>query len=434
MLNFISKFYRKLTSIGITDELTFSEKLRIELNNLFLGIALPCLIVHLIYVTLGPRQFSSYLITISWIILLLVPLFLNHRKQYFAAKVYTIIAPVTGIAIVHLLHGWTIRIEPTYLMMVLMCTFFFKRKLTIVMSAYVFLSFVVVAYLLFDGYDPPLAKTLLPTVPFFYFLFSVITSIVLVGKVLIENQKFNQLVISQNETLAKKNKQLEKFTYIASHDLKTPIRNVTSFSSLIERDLKREQFHLIPDHLAFIKSSALQMSALIEDILQISTLDYADSEVRTLVNLDEIVTQVEHVLLMEEKDTKPLLLNRGLPAYYCNASEMYLVFQNLVQNGFKYNKSEQPTVEIWAQENNNKLLIHCKDNGIGIESAYHEQIFDFFKRLHPTTQYEGTGLGLGLCRRIIEGYNGHIHLESSPGHGSTFTVTLPLKPEMSGKS
>lgn len=425
-MKLISTFYQKLTSIGITEELSFSEKLRVELNNLFLGIALPCLFLHLLYLIFVESQVQSFVITTSWIVVLLIPLYFNYRHKYFFAKVYTIIVPVLAVAALHLLHGWQIRLEPVYLMMILMCSFFFKEKLTILFSGFVVLVFIIVAYLL-SSINPPLADRILPTVPLMYLTFSVVASIILVRKVLVENEKFNQLTISQNEILAKKNKQLEKFTYIASHDLKTPIRNVTSFARLIERDLEKEEYQRLSEHLEFIQSSALQMSALVEDILQISTVDYADSEVRGNHNLDEIVEQVRKAVLNDINSPQAKVINKGLPSYYCSASEMYLVFQNLIQNGLKYNQNQEPTVEIWAKNGADKLQIYVHDNGIGIESQYHDQVFDFFKRLHSSSEYEGTGLGLALCKRIIESYEGTIWLESKLGKGSTFIVELPKK-------
>ena len=425
-LNSIAKFYAWLTSIGITDKLSFSEKLRVELNNLFLGIALPCLFVHLIYLILSPFQLSSYIITIVWILILLVPLYLNHRHKYFAAKAYTIIIPVLAIAAIHLLHGWGIRLEPVYLMLILMCSFFFSDRTVYLMSGFVVIVFIIVASLLFSGtIIPPLGHKILALVPIMYLIFSVATSIILVRKVLKENQKFNQVVSDQNEDLAQKNKQLEKFTYIASHDLKTPIRNITSFSRLIELDIERKQYYRLPEHLEFIKSSALQMAALVEDILQISTIEYADNEVRAENDLNEIAHHVSRALFSEFEAQNPQIIIADLPAYFCNASEMYLVFQNLIQNGLKYNRAQKPEVKVWSEQQNGHLLIHVRDNGIGIESEYHEQVFEFFKRLHPSSDYEGTGLGLGLCRRIIESYDGRIRLQSNLGDGSTFTIELP---------
>jgi light-regulated signal transduction histidine kinase (bacteriophytochrome) len=285
--------------------------------------------------------------------------------------------------------------------------------------------FVIVAILL-NYFTPPRADSILPMVPLIYFTFSVITSIVLVTKVLVENEKINLITSEQNEILANKNKQLEKFTYIASHDLKTPIRNVTSFATLVERDLNRKEYEAIPEHLAYIKSSALQMSALVEDILQISTLDYADQEARDMTSLNHIIEKVIVTLHNEILAHNADIQVENLPDYNCNPSEFYLVFQNLLQNSIKYNVSEVPTVRVWATTTDHKLQIHVSDNGIGIEKVFHEQIFEFFKRLHTSKQYEGTGLGLGLCKRIVESYQGRISLQSVPGEGSIFTINLPL--------
>ena len=159
--------------------------------------------------------------------------------------------------------------------------------------------------------------------------------------------------------------------------------------------------------------------------MQISTIDYADSEVRTENNLEEIVEHVSRSLLNEFKEENAKIVSSGLPNYFCSASEMYLVFQNLIQNGLKYNQQSNPTVELWSEQNNGHLLVHIRDNGIGIDTEYHEQIFEFFKRLHSSADYEGTGLGLGLCKRIIEGYDGQISVQSALGQGSTFTISLP---------
>ncbi|RMF00072.1 MAG: hypothetical protein D6772_06820, partial [Bacteroidetes bacterium] len=165
-------------AIGITPELSFSDRLRIELNNLFLGLALPFALFYLVYVTVGLRLTISYVITIGWIIILLIPLLLNHFKKYTAAKVYSIIVPLMGIVLVHLLHGWAMRLEPTYLHQVLLCFFFFQRRTAIIMCTLVLLTFAVVSLILLT-FTPPFADRIIPVVPFVYFIFSVISSIIL---------------------------------------------------------------------------------------------------------------------------------------------------------------------------------------------------------------------------------------------------------------
>lgn len=405
--------------------MSFSEKLRIELNNLFLGIAIPCAIFYLVYNVLGPRRTISYIVSCSWVIIMLVPLYLNYRKKYTAAKLYSIIVPLIVVVVLHFMHGLEIRIEPAYLLLILISSFFFKKRSAIIMSSVVSAAYLTVIALL-PFIDPPMVNKVSPVIPVVYYAFAAVSSFILVTKVLVENENFNKLTAIQNDTLEKKNKQLEKFAYIASHDLKTPIRNIVSFVGLVERNIKKEQFQQVDDDLEYIKSNALQMSALVEGILQISTLDYADHEAREIINLDQVVDQIKQVLINEYSDNNASIQHEILPLYYGNAAEFYLVFQNLIQNGLKYNKSTAPSVRIWPKATEEMLCIHVKDNGIGIEEMYYEQIFEFFKRLHTSSEYEGTGLGLGLCKRIIESYQGSITLQSELGKGSTFTINLPL--------
>ncbi|RMF01952.1 MAG: GHKL domain-containing protein, partial [Bacteroidetes bacterium] len=227
----------------------------------------------------------------------------------------------------------------------------------------------------------------------------------------------------------KKNKQLEKFTYIASHDLKTPIRNITNFTNLVERNLKAESYDQaqVLQDLAYIKNNAQQMTALVEDILQISTLDYSDQDAKTTIKLTQVATQAKEALLQQSAYQHADVQIADLPTYYGNASEFYLIFQNLIQNGIKYNQNKTPQIRIWATQTDTTIYLHVRDNGIGIKPEFQSQVFEFFKRLHTREEYEGTGLGLGLCKRIVEGYQGEITLESTPGAGSTFTICLPRK-------
>jgi len=112
--------------------------------------------------------------------------------------------------------------------------------------------------------------------------------------------------------------------------------------------------------------------------------------------------------------------------YHCTQSEFTAIFQNIIQNAIKYNESEPPEVAIWAVQQNGSNKIFIKDNGIGIEEEYSEQIFEYFKRLHSAAEYEGTGLGLGLCKKILEGYDGEISVSNNaPELGSTFVISLP---------
>lgn len=244
------------------------------------------------------------------------------------------------------------------------------------------------------------------------------------------NNERESLIISlreKNIKLEQTTDELERFTYIASHDLKSPLRTINSFIGLIERDISRENFEALPERMQFVKSGAQQMNTLVEDILEISTLKNPDDKKKTKVDLNKVLEKVQ-VNLTEDIKSKNAVVNAGkLPSFYCDEAEFLLLFQNMIQNGIKYNDSEKPVIDISTQKTGNQLLISFKDNGIGIDNEYHEQIFQFFKRLHSSDKYQGTGLGLGLCKKIVNSYGGNIEVDSVTGEGSTFRIKLEME-------
>ena len=258
-------------------------------------------------------------------------------------------------------------------------------------------------------------------------------TLTLTEKVLRENFRYNQLVNEQNKMLEIQNKELERFTYIASHDLKSPLSNILGFSEIMREELEEGNDEMTMEYLSYIQTSAKRMSYLIEDILELSKIKNNNKENRKYVNLNKIVENIHQALIQEIVDAKAKISYRDLPTYYCNETEIFLLFQNLIQNGIKYNKSFNPQIEISAVQEKKALFLYFKDNGIGIEPQYAEQIFEYFKRLHNQEEYEGTGIGLGLCKKIVQNYNGKISVQSNPNEGSTFIVELPLRYSYSEK-
>lgn len=235
----------------------------------------------------------------------------------------------------------------------------------------------------------------------------------------------------KNQALERTTEELEQFTYIASHDLKTPLRNVSSFLDLIEHKVKKKDYETLEEDIAFAKKGSKQMYSLVTEILELTRVRNDLESNRTEVLFSKIADKVASEL--KEQYPRAIIKNKLSLAYYFNESHLYLVFQNLLLNALKYNDSFQPQVELWDDMNEASINIYIKDNGIGINKAYHKQIFEFFKRLHSNVKYEGTGLGLGLCKNIIDSYDGKISLESHVGQGSTFRIVLPVL-KMKGES
>jgi len=224
--------------------------------------------------------------------------------------------------------------------------------------------------------------------------------------------------------LKQSNKELEEFAYVVSHDMKQPIRTIVSYLSLLKRRHTKE---LSAEALEFIQYSiegANKMSDLIRDILQYSKLEQQISNVKE-VDLNRVVGKVINGL----KDfitTGNASVHIGqLPTVNGNETMLNELFQNLIENGIKYNKSEKKYVSLTVADKGQYWAFEVKDNGIGFDEQYAQQIFKIFKRLHGDEEFQGTGIGLSICHKVVENHGGKIWAHSKIGEGSTFHFTLP---------
>ena len=240
-----------------------------------------------------------------------------------------------------------------------------------------------------------------------------------------KTDQFIRSLKEKNAILEQKTAELERFTYIASHDLKSPIRNIVSFLSLMKRDLNAGNHENLEEYVDFAETGAYQMNELIVGILEFTKVDqHHDTKVEQI----DFNKSMEKVLLNLQQDIEQKnaeIIIDPLPSYLCREHDFVIVFQNIIQNGLKYNENPIPKVHISYEENSTQHIIHIEDNGIGIKEEYYERIFEFFRRLHTTQEYPGTGIGLGLCKKITEKYGGYIDVVSEEGKYSIFTISLP---------
>ena len=233
----------------------------------------------------------------------------------------------------------------------------------------------------------------------------------------------DNLVIS--EKLEKSNRELTDFACIASHDLKAPIRSILSFAQLFERRNKSKFDDTDREYFNYIKSNAKQSAQLIEDLLSYSKID-KDLGTPSEVDINKCILIVEMNMQSLIREKKALICYENLPIMKGHTSLITQLFQNFINNGIKYNQSEQPIINISTQLNAQGEYIYAiKDNGIGIAPENQDKVFGMFQRLHSQTDYDGTGIGLSFCTRIVETYGGKIWLESTFGKGTTFYFTLP---------
>jgi PAS domain S-box-containing protein len=242
-----------------------------------------------------------------------------------------------------------------------------------------------------------------------------------------EYKMLQQELLRRSEQLSRSNMELERFAYIASHDLQEPLRNVTTFLGLLERRHGTELGQDARELMTFVNGAASQMQDLIDDLLAFSRVKAADNEARELVDMDRAVREVCTSLKQRLEESGATITSDTLPAVDASPVAMQQLLQNLISNSIKYRQPEAPPhIHVSAKEETGEIVFSVADNGIGINPKYHDQIFIMFKRLH-TRDIPGTGMGLAISKHIVERYRGRIWVESQLGQGATFRFALPVK-------
>ncbi|AXQ31154.1 hypothetical protein D0B54_21835 [Solimonas sp. K1W22B-7] len=240
-----------------------------------------------------------------------------------------------------------------------------------------------------------------------------------------ELQKAELRLMHYAAELERSNAELQQFAYAASHDLQAPLRSIIGFSQILQRQYKGRLDEDADEFLQFIGSSATRMQALILDLLSLSRVGSGEF-ISGVVDLEEVLQQAQQNLLAEIQARDALLTHEPLPTIRGNRGQVLQLLQNLLANAMKFQRSgERPRVQVSAERAGSQWRLSVRDNGIGIAPEFHERIFQIFQRLHTIEEYEGTGIGLTLCRKIVERHGGRLWLESSPGQGATFFFTLP---------
>jgi two-component system NtrC family sensor kinase len=240
----------------------------------------------------------------------------------------------------------------------------------------------------------------------------------------IEERKRMELKIKNySRVLELSNKELESFAYIASHDLQEPLRAVSGFLELVEKQYKNKLDDKGKDFIHRALSGAKRMQEMINDLLTYSRITTSGQSFE-LYSLEKILDRVLTNMSPTIERKNAVVTRDPLPELTCDESQIHRLLQNLISNAIKFCDQPQPLIHISAEEQKNHWLLSVKDNGIGIDPSYHETIFKIFQRLHSKGEYPGTGIGLAICQKIVERHEGKIWVESKPGKGSTFFFTL----------
>jgi len=240
-----------------------------------------------------------------------------------------------------------------------------------------------------------------------------------------------EALAKQSEDLKRSNQELEQFAYIASHDLQEPLRMVSSYSQLLARRYQGQLDTDADEFIAYLVDGANRMKGLINDLLAYSRVQRAGKDFETSDSegaLDQAVANLRAAI----KEHGAEVSHDALPTVMADTSLMVQVFQNLIGNAIKFHGRTAPKIHVSAKENESKWIFSVRDNGIGIDLQYADRIFGIFQRLHGREEYPGTGIGLAICKKIVEHHGGTIWVESQPEEGSTFYFELSKKGARNG--
>ncbi len=239
-----------------------------------------------------------------------------------------------------------------------------------------------------------------------------------------ERKRAEAALARRTAELARSNAELEQFAYVVSHDLNEPLRMVTSYLQLIESRYKGQLDSDADEFISFAVDGARRMQRLIKDLLAYSRIQrrgrpFASTE------LDGVLKRVLLDLAVAIGENEAEITHDPLPTIEADEMQMGQLLQNLICNAIKFRRDERPRIHVGCEDKGDFYAFSVRDNGIGIAEDQRGRIFDVFQRLHPTEEYPGTGIGLAICRRIVERHGGRIWIESEPGKGSTFLFRLP---------
>lgn len=307
-----------------------------------------------------------------------------------------------------------------YNLIVLMSAFLYLKRSYLYMTAFIGFSFTIIGLFLSPGDSSHFDSILIRALSAVFILLTAM----ICDKFLRFRNRAESLEL-ETRILEKSNEQLEQFAFIASHDLQEPIRKIITFSDLLQKELEPNLNETQKKHFNFLTESSTRMRQLIHDLLSFSRAGNTEINPKK-TDLNEIVQDILDRLKTTIQNSNAQINTTSLPTILCSPTLLTQVFENLITNSLKYQSSDSnPVIQISCKELKTFWEFHIQDNGIGVPSESRLKIFESFKRLHRKDEFEGTGIGLSICKRIIQRHGGKIWVESPNKKGSTFKFTLP---------
>ena len=242
-----------------------------------------------------------------------------------------------------------------------------------------------------------------------------------------EHKQMEQQLRLTLADLQRSNLELEQFAYVASHDLQEPLRMVASYTQLLAQRYENQLDAKAQKYIHYAVDGAVRMQTLINDLLAYSRVGMP-GPTRQPTDIHGVLDEALGNLATMIEENQAMICSENLPTVPADASQLVLLFQNLIGNAIKFRGAEPPRIQVSAHDCGREWLLKVKDNGIGIDPQHATRVFVIFQRLHTREEYPGTGIGLAICQRIVQHHGGKIWFESTPGHGTTFFFTLSKQP------
>lgn len=427
----IKNIWDRISNLGVHPGLESKEREKVILVNRIITFAIVIdilLFFNHFYFPVSANDEHSHIIFAAIVNSLVY--YFNYKRYYIFSRSYIIIMSTFFACLSIAFLGPEYRIEVILLVIMVFSMIIFDKTSLRLIHGFIIIAFFLLARVIYAIYGPfefiVINSTSNVTLQNRFDLFFVIT-LFLIGA--LSGWYINIVLKLRNQSeklnrdLSVVNQEMERFAYIASHDMKTPLRTVVSFLGIIEHKLNQKEYEGLDEYMKFAQDGATQMHHLITDILEYAKLSNSESNVEQ-VNLNNIFSKVVNQI-NDAESPKEILKSNDLPSLKANESKMTVLFQNLIDNGLKYNQEPNPVVNVQSKRLPGQIVLEFIDNGIGIDPKYREQIFGMFKRLHNNATYEGTGIGLSICKKIVDSMNGDIEVSSNAKGGSTFKVTLP---------
>ncbi len=424
------KLWNRLIHIGVYNDTPPDLIREIRLLNQFSLI----LIIVNVLSFLIPNQvlWSPYTLLILGLtcLLPLTIIFMQKSRLYMEAKW------LLFIGMMSITLGWYLVIGPesgtnfSFVCYPFLAGIFFKNKLSRIIIVLVSILFFSISFFLSDLIEPLVVVKSMYQIKFMSFVIIGVLLYYLSVFFLNENEKYDRQQKQMMEQINEKNEELRQFAAMTSHDLAEPLKTMKAYSGLLKKEYGIALGEDGLEMLNTMEKISNNTDQLLKDLLK-----YTVSEIETIeqtsVDLNEVINRAEEQLDVTIQKSKAIIIKDRLPVVSGNFNKLVQVFQNIISNAIKYQPLKEksgsyPEIKISSEFVNNEYLISISDNGIGIDQEHIEMIFMPFKRLHNKNEYEGTGLGLATCKKIIERLGGKISVHSVVGKGTTFNIVLPV--------